>query len=279
MTTALLVRQLTKTYGTGELAVDAVRNVDLDVGAGEVVLVMGPSGSGKTTLLLMLGAMLRPTSGSVNVDGTDLATAQERHLPRLRARTFGFVFQDFNLLSALTALENVEVACNIAGVTGKAARERATSLLSRFGLDKRLRFRPDQLSGGEKQRVAIARALANNASVILADEPTANLDSGHGHEIARVLRQLATDDGRSVVIVSHDQRLKEIADRVLWLEDGQFRELDTMATDPVCLMAVETGDGIHVDHDGQVYWFCSAYCRDEFLADPARFLQHHETAA
>ena len=279
MTTALLVRQLTKTYGTGELAVDAVRNVDLDVGAGEVVLVMGPSGSGKTTLLLMLGAMLRPTSGSVHVDGTDLATAQERHLPQLRASTFGFVFQDFNLLSALTALENVEVACNIAGVTGKAARERATSLLSRFGLDKRLRFRPDQLSGGEKQRVAIARALANNASVILADEPTANLDSGHGHEIARVLRQLATDDGRSVVIVSHDQRLKEIADRVLWLEDGQFRELDSMASDPVCLMAVETGDGIHVDHDGQVYWFCSAYCRDEFLANPARFLQHHETAA
>ncbi len=272
MTTALSVRQLTKTYGTGDLAVDAVRQVDLDVDAGEVVLVMGPSGSGKTTLLLMLGAMLRPTSGSVEVDGTDLAAARERDLPPLRARRFGFVFQDFNLLTALSARENVEVACNLAGVTGRAARQRATDLLTRFGLGKRLRFRPDQLSGGEKQRVAIARALANDATVILADEPTANLDSGHGREIARVLRQLATEDGRSVVIVSHDQRLKEIADRVLWLEDGRFRELATMVTDPVCQMPVESGDGHHAQHDGQMFWFCSAYCRDEFLATPERFL-------
>ena len=272
MTTALSVRQLTKTYGSGDLAVDAVRAVDLDVDAGEVVLVMGPSGSGKTTLLLMLGAMLRPTSGSVQVDGTDLAIAPERDLPPLRARRFGFVFQDFNLLSALSALENVEVACNLAGVTGRAARERAVELLTRFGLEKRLRFRPDQLSGGEKQRVAIARALANDATVILADEPTANLDSGHGREIARVLRELATDDGRSVVIVSHDQRLKEIADRVLWLEDGRFRELAAMATDPVCGMAVESGDGHHDEVDGRVYWFCSDYCRDEFLADTTRFV-------
>ena len=272
MTTALSVRQLTKTYGSGDLAVDAVRAVDLDVEAGEVVLVMGPSGSGKTTLLLMLGAMLRPSSGSVRVDGTDLATAPERDLPPLRARRFGFVFQDFNLLSALSALENVEVACNLAGVTGRAARDRAVELLTRFGLEKRLRFRPDQLSGGEKQRVAIARALANDATVILADEPTANLDSGHGREIARVLRELATDDGRSVVIVSHDQRLKEIADRVLWLEDGRFRELAGMAIDPVCGMAVESGDGHHAEVDGHVYWFCSDYCRDEFLADTAQFV-------
>jgi putative ABC transport system ATP-binding protein len=251
----------------------------LDIDAGEVVLVMGPSGSGKTTLLLMLGAMLRPTSGSVRIDGTDLATAAERSLPPLRARRFGFVFQDFNLLSALDALENVELACNLAGVTGRAARRRATDLLTRLGLAKRLHFRPDQLSGGEKQRVAIARALANDAPVILADEPTANLDSSHGREIARVLRNLATEDGRSVVIVSHDQRLKEIADRVLWLEDGQFRELTAMATDPVCEMPVETGEGIHVEHNGTVFWFCSPYCRDEFVANPTRFLRGAEPAA
>jgi putative ABC transport system ATP-binding protein len=278
MTTVVSVHDLTKSYGTGELAVDAVRHVDLDIHAGEVVLVMGPSGSGKTTLLLMLGAMLRPTSGSVDVDGTDLATAPERSLPPLRARRFGFVFQDFNLLSALDALENVELACNLAGVTGRAARRRATDLLTRLGLAKRLHFRPDQLSGGEKQRVAIARALANDAPVILADEPTANLDSSHGRAIARVLRNLATEDGRSVVIVSHDQRLKEIADRVLWLEDGEFRELTAMASDPVCEMAVETGDGLHVEHDGGVFWFCSPYCRDEFVADPARFLAGAEAA-
>ena len=269
--TTIVVHDLTKTYGEGALAVDAVRKVNLDVDPGEVVLIMGPSGSGKTTLLLMLGAMLRPTSGSITVDGTDLARAPERALPPLRAGHFGFVFQDFNLLSALNALENVELACNLAGHTGRPARDRATELLSRLGLADRLRFRPDQLSGGEKQRVALARALANDPAVILADEPTANLDSGHGREIARLLRQLATVDGRSVIIVSHDDRLKEIADRVLWLEDGQFRELAAMATDPVCGMAVETGAGPHREHDGRTWWFCSTHCRDEFAADPERF--------
>ena len=268
----LQVRHLTKTYGEGDLAVAAVRDVDLDVAAGEVVLVMGPSGSGKTTLLLMLGAMLRPTSGSILIGGVDLAHAPERSLPPLRARHFGFVFQDFNLLSALSALENVELACNLAGGRGKRARARATDLLERLGLGHRLRFRPDQLSGGEKQRVAIARALANDPSLILADEPTANLDSGHGREISRLLRQLATDDGRSVIIVSHDSRLKEIADRVLWLEDGAFRELAAMTVDPVCGMAVERDGGPHVTHGGEVLWFCRRECRDEFVADPGRFL-------
>jgi putative ABC transport system ATP-binding protein len=270
-TSTVSVHDLTKTYGQGDLAVAAVRHIDLDVDPGEVVLIMGPSGSGKTTLLLMLGAMLRPTTGSITIDGTDLATAPERALPPLRAHHFGFVFQDFNLLSALDALENVELACNLAGVTGRPARQRATELLTGIGLGGRLHFRPDQLSGGEKQRVAIARALANDAPVILADEPTANLDSGHGREIARLLRQLATDDRRSVLIVSHDDRLKEIADRVLWLEDGQFRELTAMATDPVCAMAVETSDNPHYQHDGRTWWFCSIHCRDEFSAQPERF--------
>ena len=269
--TNLSVHDLTKTYGEGDLAVDAVRHVDLDVAPGEVVLIMGPSGSGKTTLLLMLGAMLRPTSGSINVDGIELATAAERSLPPLRAEHFGFVFQDFNLLSALSALENVELACNLAGVHGHAARQRATELLTRLGLGERLRFRPDQLSGGEKQRVAVARALANNAAIILADEPTANLDSAHGRDIARLLRKLAADDGRSVIIVSHDDRLREIADRILWLEDGQFRELAAMTTDPVCGMAVDTTSTYRADHAGRSWWFCSQYCRDEFVAEPASF--------
>jgi len=265
--TAVSVHQLTKTFGQGDLAVDAVRAVDLDIHAGEVVLIMGPSGSGKTTLLLMLGAMLRPTSGTVTIDGVDLATAPERRLPALRARHLGFIFQDFNLLSALTARENVELACNLAGTTGRAAHRRATELLGRVGLAERLNFRPDQLSGGETQRVAIARALANNPRLILADEPTANLDTGHGQEIARILRELAVADGRSVVMVSHDERLREVADRVLWLEDGAFRDLAQMAVDPVCGMAVQQ-DRDHTPHyqqNGTTWWFCSIACRDDFI--------------
>ena len=261
---ALSVRGLTKTFGEGDLAVRAVQGVDLDVRAGEVVLIMGPSGSGKTTLLLMLGAMLRPSSGSVAIDGVDLAVAPERRLPALRATHLGFIFQDFNLLSALSALENVELACNLAGTVGRRARDRAEELLGRVGLADRLTFRPDQLSGGEKQRVAIARALANDPRLLLADEPTANLDSGHGREIARLLRRLAEEDRRSVVIVSHDERLREVADRVLWLEDGRFSELDRMATDPVCGMAVDRANAVRLQADDSEWWFCSDACRKEF---------------
>ncbi len=159
---ALRAEGLTKTFGEGEVQVRAVRDVGLEVGAGEVVLIMGPSGSGKTTLLSMLGAMLRPTSGRIEVDGMDLAALPERKLPEFRARRFGFVFQDFNLLSALSAEENVEFALNLSGVTGHRARDRARPLLDEFGLAHRRRFRPDKLSGGEKQRVAIARALAHS---------------------------------------------------------------------------------------------------------------------
>ena len=268
---AISVRHLTKSFGEGDLAVHAVNDVDLDIASGEVVLVMGPSGSGKTTLLLMLGAMLRPTSGSVLIDGINLTTAPERRLPALRATHLGFIFQDFNLLSALTARENVELACNLAGTVGRDARHRALDLLGRVGLAKRLDFRPDQLSGGEKQRVAIARALANNPTVLLADEPTANLDSGHGREIARLLRRLAEEDGRSIVIVSHDDRLRQVADRVLWLEDGTFRELTGMVTDPVCGMAVEPAANPTTTVDGTTWWFCSRHCHDEFTAHPDRF--------
>jgi putative ABC transport system ATP-binding protein len=268
---ALIAHDLTKTFGEGELEVTAVHDVDLEMGRGEVVLLMGPSGSGKTTLLSMLGGMLRPSRGSVIVDGVDLTTASERELPQLRARHFGFVFQDFNLLSALTALENVELACNLAGVKGAAAHERARELLERFGLGARLGFVPAKLSGGEQQRVAIARALANDPPVILADEPTANLDSKIGHQVARLLRSLAQDENRSILIVSHDSRLKEVADRVLWLEDGTFRDLERMTIDPVCGMAVAQDHGPHYRYDGTTWWFCSTECRDEFAATPDRF--------
>ena len=220
------MRGLTKTYGTGDLSVDAVRDITFEVRTGEVVLIMGPSGSGKTTLLLMLGAMLQPTAGSVVIGGTSLAVTPERALPRVRATHLGFIFQDFNLLSALTAGENVALAANLAGVRGRAARVRARDLLERVDLGHRMAFRPDLLSGGERQRVAVARALANDPPLLLADEPTANLDSRHGRDIGRLLRRLADEDDRTSLIVTHDDRLLEIADRVLWLEDGRLTTKD-----------------------------------------------------
>lgn len=266
---AVTVRDLVKTFGTGSTAVAAVRDVSLDVRRGEVLLVMGPSGSGKTTLLLMLGALLRPTAGGITItkpDGTsvDVAAAPERALPRLRARTFGFVFQDYALLGALTAAENVAVAANLAGVRGAAASARTAALLERVGLTHRAKARPAQMSGGEQQRVAVARALVNDPPVLLADEPTANLDSAHGRDIARLLRKLADTDGRAVVIVSHDERLRDIANRVVWLEDGAFREIAGRVVDPVCGMPVER-HGPPVTLGDQKYWFCAAGCREEFI--------------
>jgi putative ABC transport system ATP-binding protein len=264
---ALSAERLERSFGEGETLVQAVRGVDLAVALGEVVLIMGPSGSGKTTLLSMLGAMLRPTSGRITAAGSDLTALPERKLPRFRAHTFGFVFQDFNLLGALTARENVELALNLAGVTGRSARGRATQLLDGFGLADRLDFKPHKLSGGEKQRIAIARALANRPPIILADEPTANLDSKIGHEIARLLRAAASDEERAVVIVSHDTRLQEVADRTLWLKDGAFSAFEEMETDPVCGMAVDRHDSPHLRVDGAVSFFCSPGCRDEFERD------------
>ena len=267
----LSARELTKTFGEGDIAVFAVRDVALDLSPGEVVLVDGPSGSGKTTLLLMLGGLLAPTSGSVIVGDTDLWTTRERNRPAIRARRFGFVFQDFNLLAALDVLENIEVAANLAGTVGAKARQRAEAVLDRVGLSKRARFHPDQLSGGEKQRLAVARALVNDPPVILADEPTANLDSANGRQVARLLHTLATDDQRAVIIVTHDNRLHDIADRVLWLEDGALQQLDALTTDPVCHMSIAPADTPHIELDGTVWWFCSTGCRDEFAADPGRF--------
>ena len=271
-TTTLQISHVTKRYGSGATEVVAVQDVSLSVAPGEIVLIMGPSGSGKTTLLSMLGALLKPTEGEIQINGDVISALKENRLPDIRLRQFGFIFQDFNLLSALSALENVAIVAELAGVRGSDARRKATELLTALGLGQRLNFLPEKLSGGEKQRVAIARALVNNPALILADEPTANLDSKIGHEIMRLMRSIAKEQGRSVVIVSHDQRIKDIADRVLWLEDGQFKEMVTMATDPVCGMAVERERAICLEWDGQEFYFCARGCRDEFADHPEQFI-------
>lgn len=267
----LHVQHATKRFGSGETEVTAVRDVSLSVAPGEVVLIMGPSGSGKTTLLSMLGALLKPTEGEVRMNGAVLSALAENRLPDVRLRQFGFIFQDFNLLSALTVLENVAIVAELAGMKRKAAREKAGAVLTELGLGNRLGFLPEKLSGGEKQRVAIARALVNDPALILADEPTANLDSSIGHEVMRLLRHIAKAQGRSVIIVSHDQRIKDIADRVLWLEDGQFKDVVSMAVDPVCGMAVEREKSVSAEWEGRTYHFCSRGCRNEFLEDPGQF--------
>ncbi|HEY3336083.1 MAG TPA: ATP-binding cassette domain-containing protein [Candidatus Limnocylindrales bacterium] len=267
MATTLTVRGVTKQFGAGASAVDALRGVGLTVDAGEIVLVMGPSGSGKTTLLSIMGALLRPTAGTVVLNGRTISELSEHDLPAIRLHEFGFIFQDFNLLSALTVEENVALVGELAGLARSEARRRAVDLLTELGLADRLSFLPEKLSGGEKQRVAIARALVNDPSIILADEPTANLDSRIGREIMRLLRSIAKERGRSVVIVSHDQRIRDIADRVVWLEDGQLRDLVAMAVDPVCGMSVERDAAVSEERDGERLFFCSRGCRSEFLGE------------
>jgi putative ABC transport system ATP-binding protein len=225
MNNILELSYLTKTYGSGHTSVKAVDNVDLQVKTGEIILIMGPSGSGKTTLLSMAGLLLKPSEGQISIAGQTINGLSQRKLAALRLRSIGFVFQAYNLLGALTARENVELVMNMAGIKGKSARQRAVDLLEILGLVHRLDHLPADLSGGEKQRVAIARALANDPPMILADEPTGNLDSKTGREVMELLCcGLGRDQGRAIIIVSHDHRLREIADHIYWLEDGHLQE-------------------------------------------------------
>lgn len=216
------VQDVSKTFGSGHTAVTAVDHVSLEVDAGDIVLVMGPSGSGKTTLLSMIGTLMSPTTGRILISGQDTSTLAPARLSRLRLREFGFVFQTFNLLSALTAEENVMLPLLTAGMHRKAGRAKARAALEQLQLGHRLGNLPRDLSGGEKQRVAIARSLANDPRLILADEPTANLDARTGQDVTLLLCETACRENRAVIIVSHDQRLRTAAKRVITIEDGQL---------------------------------------------------------
>jgi len=219
MDTIVETRGLTKIYGDGA-EIRALNGVDMQVRRGEMVAVMGPSGCGKSTLLNMIGALDRPTSGQVIVNGQDLATI--RDVDRFRARTIGFVFQLHNLLPALTARENVEIPMQGQGLSARARRARAEELLTLVGLGDRLNHLPSALSGGQRQKVAIARALANNPALILADEPTGNLDSASGEEVMNLLAKLNRTQGTTILVVTHDWSVARAAQRILTMADGRI---------------------------------------------------------
>ncbi|MBI2916962.1 MAG: ATP-binding cassette domain-containing protein [Chloroflexi bacterium] len=276
--TVLELVGVTRVFGEGAGQVVAVERADLRVGKGELLLIMGPSGSGKTTLLTMAGGLLPPTSGHIRLGGRDLTALSDGELSRLRQQHIGFVFQSFNLLAALTALENVEVALGLAGRDGQGAKREARRLLEDLGLGHRLHHHPRDLSGGEKQRVSVARALANNPELVLADEPTANLDSQKGREVVELLRKVAKEMGKTVIVVSHDHRIRELADRVLWLEDGKLKEME-VHRDPVCGMEIDPARAkASLAYEGKVYYFCAAGCLQLFQKDPGQFLASQSSA-
>ncbi len=267
----LRMRGVTKVYGAGDAAVTALDNVDFQAQAGEVVVIMGPSGAGKTTVLTIAGGLLRPTAGTIEIAGTDTTLLREKDLPAIRRKRVGFIFQSFNLLEALTAMENVRLVMSGETTTARIGTSRAHELLRMLGLGHRMKSLPKQLSGGEKQRVAIARALANNPDLILADEPTANLDSERGREVMHLLRQIAIELDKAVVIVSHDHRIREVAHRVVWLEDGRFRSDVVTARDPVCGQVVEVEAAPTTSLNEQPYYFCAEQCLKLFEANPRRY--------
>ena len=219
------LRGVTKTYELGGREVHAVRDVDLTIAPGEFVAIAGPSGSGKTTLLQLLGALDRPTEGEVLFEERDIARMRDGELGKLRLHAFGFVFQQFNLIPTLTAAQNVEIALAPTGARSDNRREAVRRLLDSVGLSARADHVPGRLSGGEQQRVAIARALANEPHVLLADEPTGNLDSSTGAEIMDLLLSLSGDGGRTVIVVTHNAEVAGRAERVLRMHDGRFLPL------------------------------------------------------
>ena len=266
------ISHLHKIFGKGHTSVKALDDISLHLEKGEIVLIMGPSGSGKSTLLQIIGALLRPTEGEVMVEGVNLNSISERKKAEIRLKTFGFIFQSPNLLAALTALQNVELVLKLRGLKSKKRKELAVKLLEKLNLGHRIHHKPSKLSGGEQQRVSIARSLANNPSILLADEPTANLDSKSGYNVVQILRSIAKEQNKTVLIVTHDTRIKNLADRILWLEDGRLKiqwSPEGTSVDPVCLMVVNPNEtGYKIKYQEVTYYFCSEKCKQEFDKNP-----------
>ena len=220
------VSKVTKTFLLGKMEVQALKGVDLEITAGNYISIMGPSGSGKSTLFNMIGGLDKPTSGKVFIDDVDISQLDAYELAWLRCRKIGYIFQTFNIIQVMTALENVTLPMIFAGMSNDAAVEKGIQLLELVGLGDRFRHKPFELSGGQQQRVAVARALANDPSIILADEPTGNLDLATGEEIIDLLKQLSHERKVTVISATHDIKMLNVSDQVVWIRDGRIDKIE-----------------------------------------------------
>ena len=224
--TIIQLEELARHYEMGGMTVKALDGVDMEIGRGEYVSIVGPSGSGKTTLFNMIGGLDRPSNGRVYIDGVDISKLDAYELAWLRCRKIGYIFQTFNLIPVLTAIENVALPTVFAGLPRDEGLEKAAKLLSSVGLGERLDHRPTELSAGQQQRVAIARAMANDPAIILADEPTGNLDLSTGKEIIELLHNLNREKNMTLIAATHDLKMIEASDRVVWMRDGQIEKIE-----------------------------------------------------
>lgn len=218
--------EVTKTFRMGSVRLEALKGIDLSIRAGEYLSIMGPSGSGKSTLFNMIGALDKPSSGRVFIDEVDVAQLDAYELAWLRCRKIGYIFQTFNLIQVMTAIENVTLPMIFAGMNRDEYIEKGMELLGLVGLSTRYHHKPSELSGGQQQRVAVARALANNPAIILADEPTGNLDLTTGEEIITLLKQLSTERGVTIISATHDIKMLNVSDRVVWIRDGRIDRVE-----------------------------------------------------
>lgn len=219
----IVTQNISKTYGRPPLQVFALRETNLHIRKGDYIAIIGPSGSGKSTLMNLLGCLDKPTTGKIFIDGNDVSTLEEKKLARIRREKIGFIFQKYNLIPTLNALENVELSMGFAGVDSQTRTKKARQLLEMVELSKRLTHKPSEMSGGEQQRVAIARALANDPSIILADEPTGNVDTKSGENIMRILEEV-NKRGETIIVVTHNMDIAKRAKRILQIQDGVVRE-------------------------------------------------------
>ncbi len=225
-TVVVRTRSVRKTYQMGKMTLDALKGVDLEIYSGEYISIMGPSGSGKSTLFNMVGGLDKPSEGQVFIDEVDLAQLDAYELAWLRCRKIGYIFQTFNLIPVMSALENVTLPMVFAGLGDDEARDKGVDLLKRVGLGDRIHHKPLELSGGQQQRVAVARALANDPAVVLADEPTGNLDLNTGKEIISLLRGLKEDHGVTIISATHDLKMLDVSDRIIWIRDGRIDRIE-----------------------------------------------------